>query len=97
MKLSTLVKAGRCRARVNLRELAGSVGVSASFLSRIERGEHVRISDRTLLRLAEALDLQPDDVYQCARRLPPDVAKFVIENLGIVRKTMQRLERRAAA
>jgi transcriptional regulator with XRE-family HTH domain len=93
MKLSTLVRAARTKLGVNLRDLAGNVGVSASFLSRIERGEHVRISDRRLVRLAAALNLQVDDVYRCAGRLPPDIAKYVLENMGVVRKTMVRRSR----
>lgn len=90
MKLSTLVRTARGRLGVNLRELAGSVGVSASFLSRIERGSHARISDRCLARLADALDLPIDDVFRSARRLPPDVERYVLENLERVRRSMAR-------
>jgi transcriptional regulator with XRE-family HTH domain len=64
--------------------------VSASFLSRIERGEHVRISARRLERLAAALDLPPDEVFQSAKRLPPDIEKYVLDNLHRVRRSMER-------
>lgn len=73
-----------------MRDLADGVGVSASFLSRIERGHHVRISDQRLERLAAALELPADDVFRCAKRLPPDVEKFVLDNLEHVRRTMAR-------
>ena len=94
MKLSTLVRNARSKQGLNLRALADGVGVSASFLSRIERGCHVRISDRRLVRLAGALDLSVDDVFRCARRLPPDVEKYVLDNLERIRQSMLR---RAAA
>jgi len=94
MKLSTLVRTARSKRGLNLRDLADGVGVSASFLSRIERGCHVRISDKRLSQLAEALGLSADDVFRCARRLPPDIEKFVLDNLEHVRRTMLR---RAAA
>ena len=90
MKLSTLVRSTRSKLGLNLRDLAGDVGVSASFLSRIERGEHVRISTRRLARLAEALKLSVDEVFRCARRLPPDVEKYVLDNLERVRRSMGR-------
>ena len=64
MKLSTLVRTARSKLGLNLRDLAESVGVSASFLSRIERGEHIRISARRLARLAEALSLSVDEVFR---------------------------------
>ena len=75
---------------MNLRDLADNVGVSAGFLSRIERGEHVRISAHRLLKLAAALKLSTDDVFRCARRLPPDVEKYVLDNLHRVRRSMVR-------
>ena len=90
MKLSTLVRTARSKMGLNLRDLAEDVGVSASFLSRIERGEHVRISARRLLRLAESLKLSVDEVFRCARRLPPDVEKYVLDNLHRVRRSMER-------
>jgi len=91
MKLSTLLRSARRDRGVNLRDLADSVGVSASYLSRIESGEHVRIRGVTLERLAQALQLPADDVYRSAGRLPPDVERFVLENLPRVRRSMARL------
>lgn len=88
MKLATLVRNARVKRDLGLRELAGAVGVSASFLSRIETGEHVRISSRTLARLAEELGLHADEVFRCARRLPPDVEAYVLDNLPRVRRSM---------
>jgi transcriptional regulator with XRE-family HTH domain len=92
--LSTLLRSARRDRGVNLRDLAASVGVSPSYLSRIESGEHVRISGGTLERLAQALQLPLDEVYRAAGRLPPDVERFVLENLPRVRRSMAR---RAAA
>jgi transcriptional regulator with XRE-family HTH domain len=91
MKLSALLRSARSRRGVNLRDLAEEVGVSASYLSRIESGEHVRISGKTLERLAQALQLAVDDVYRSAGRLPPDVERFVLDNLPRVRRSMARL------
>lgn len=91
MKLSTLLRSARRGLGLNLRDLAADVGVTASYLSRIENGEHVRIRGRTLERLAQALSLPADDVYRSARRLPPDVERFVLDNLPRVRRSMARL------
>ena len=88
MKLSTLVRTARIKRDLPLRDLADSVGVSASFLSRIERGEHIRISSRTLTALGAALDLSGDAVFQAAGRLPPDVEQYVLTNLPRVRRSM---------
>ena len=79
-----------------LRDLALEVGVSPSYLSRIESGEHVRISGSTLEKLAAALRLPVDDLYRAAGRLPPDVERFVLNNLPRVRRSMARLRPEAA-
>ena len=96
MKLSTLLRTARRDRGMNLRALAAGAGVSASYLSRIENGEHVRIRGRTLERLAQALRLPVDELYRSARRLPPDVERFVLDNLPRVRRSMARLRPEAA-
>jgi transcriptional regulator with XRE-family HTH domain len=96
MKLSTLLRTARRDRGMNLRALAAEAGVSASYLSRIENGEHVRIRGRTLKRLAQALRLPVDELYRSARRLPPDVERFVLDNLPRVRRSMARLRAEAA-
>jgi transcriptional regulator with XRE-family HTH domain len=90
MKLSELLRTARADRDVNLRDLARAVGVSASFLNRIERGEHVRIRAATLVRLAGALMLKVDEVFRAAERLPPDVEAYVLENLTRIRRSMAR-------
>jgi transcriptional regulator with XRE-family HTH domain len=90
MKLAPLVRTARAKLGLNLRDLADRVGVSASFLSRIERGEHVRISSRRLERLATALELSVDEVFRRAKRLPPDIEAYVLDNLERVRRSMER-------
>lgn len=96
MKLHHLVRTTRAAKGVSLRDLAEAVGVSASFLNRIERGEHVRISDRTLAGLAVALSLPVDDVFQRAGRLPPDVEAYVLSNLVRIRRSMRSAVARVA-
>lgn len=90
MKLSTMLRNARTRAGVRLSDLAARVRVSASFLCRLERGVHVRVGSRTLARLAEVLDLPLDEVFVAAGKLPPDVERYVLENLGQVRRAMAR-------
>lgn len=86
--LSQLVRNARSRRDMTLRDLGRKVDVDPSFLSRIEHGEHVRVSADTLSRLASALGLRADDVFRSACRLPPDVEAYVLENLTRIRRRM---------
>lgn len=54
---------------ITLRELSKRTGISFSHLSKIERGEHNPTKD-TLFIIAEALDLNEDELYLMAGYAP---------------------------
>ena len=49
------------KRKLSLNQLAERVGVSPAFLSRIMNKQRGLPSDRAILRLAEVLDLQPNE------------------------------------
>ena len=60
-------------AGIGLRQLAIKTGMSATYLSKIERGELAPPSEKKLLRLARKLGRSNDDLLNAAGRLPADV------------------------
>lgn len=90
MTLATLLRRARKKRGLSIRELADAVGVSPSFLFRIERGAHARMSLKRLGMLARELGLEVDDVFVAARKIPPEVERFVLENMPVVRRVMAR-------
>ena len=54
-----LLREGMERRRISLNQLAERAGVSPAFLSRILNRKRGLPSDRTILRLAQVLDLKP--------------------------------------
>lgn len=62
---------------IGLRKLAESIGISATYLSKIERNELAPPAEERIIDLARALDLEADNLLTLARRLPPDVRTYI--------------------
>jgi transcriptional regulator with XRE-family HTH domain len=88
--LATLLRRARKKRGMNKRQLAEAVGVHPSFLSRLEGGEHLRMSLERIEQLAAALGVPPDEIYVAARKIPPEVERFVLANLPTVRRAMAK-------
>jgi transcriptional regulator with XRE-family HTH domain len=55
----TMLREGMEKRKISLNQLAKRGGISAAFLSRILNQERSLPSDKTILKLAEILDLEP--------------------------------------
>lgn len=61
-------------ASFSVRGLAKKIGVSATYLSKIERGQ-VPASNEAIYKLAEQLQINPDEVFALANKIDPTVEK----------------------
>ncbi len=86
------VRAARQEKGISLRKFADMVGVSATFVSMIERDEiqstrddqRVVIKEETIDAIAEALDLDRDNLLALAGKVPTDLS-------GIIHKHPQEI------
>ena len=58
---------------LTLVEVAERVGISVAYLSRIERERENAPKDELIQKVCKALDLDADEAFAAARRLPPDL------------------------
>jgi transcriptional regulator with XRE-family HTH domain len=61
----------------SLRKVAGRIGIQPSYLSKVERGEVAPPSEATIMRLAEALDLDPDALLAMAGKVSTDLKNVI--------------------
>jgi transcriptional regulator with XRE-family HTH domain len=61
------------------RQLALRIGVQPSFLSKVERGLSSAPSEEKVLRLAEELDLDPDELLALAGKVASDLQETIRE------------------
>lgn len=71
VKLGEYIKGQREGLGISQRQLAGRIGVHHSYLARLESGDYAQPSPAVLHRLAEALDLDPEDLFALAGHVVP--------------------------
>jgi transcriptional regulator with XRE-family HTH domain len=67
--LKLWIRSGRAAKGLGQRELAEACGVGFPYISKIENGREFP-SDDLLVRIAEVLDLDPDELLVVAGRVP---------------------------
>ncbi len=61
----------------SLRKFAQDVGISATFLSKIERGEFDPPKADRIIRMAELLDVDPDELLALADKVDPSLNEII--------------------
>ncbi len=67
----------RIRAGMTQRELASRVNVDFTYLSKIENGALAPPSEKVLLKLAVALNIDKDEIITLAGRIPSDIVQML--------------------
>jgi transcriptional regulator with XRE-family HTH domain len=68
-----VIRKRRIELGIGLMDMSERLGISAPYLSRIERDLESPPRDELIERAAAILGLQMDDLFVKARRLPPDM------------------------
>jgi transcriptional regulator with XRE-family HTH domain len=73
MSFGSWIRAEREKADLSLKDLAGSIGISQAYWSRIERGLELAPKDSLIIAACQRLGLSTDQAFIEAKRLPPDM------------------------
>ncbi len=71
VKLGEYIRTQREALGISLRRLAVRAGIHHSYLARMEAGDYEHPSPAILHRIAEALDLDPEDLFALAGHTVP--------------------------
>ena len=63
--------------RYSLRRFAEMVGISATFLSKVEVGEFAPPAANNIKRMAELLDADPDELLALAGKMDPELSEII--------------------
>lgn len=88
----------------SLRQVAGQIGIEPSYLSKVERGEPVSLSEEKIIALARVLDEDPDvllalngkissDIQEAIRKRPKLFAKLIRELKNLPDHSVLRIVR----
>ena len=73
MSFGAVIRERRSALGIGLVDMSERLGISAPYLSRIERELESPPRDQLIERAAAILGLQMDDLFVRAQRLPPDM------------------------
>jgi transcriptional regulator with XRE-family HTH domain len=101
-----LVRQEREAREIGLREMAKKIGVSPTYLSKIERGDFDPPAEDKVRKIAEIIGRDPDELLALAGRVasdltdiirqrPREMADFLRAAKGLTAKDMAELARRA--
>lgn len=77
VKLGEYIRAQRDSLGISQRRLAARTGVHHSYLARMEAGDYAQPAPAILHRIAEALDLDPEDLFALAgHTIPRELPSF---------------------
>lgn len=65
--------------RFSLRKFAEAVGISATFLSKIETGEFAPPAPDRIKKMAELLGVDADELLALANKVDPDLSEIIKE------------------
>src|SRR6187397_1312938 len=90
-KFGHLVRRERIAKEIGLREMAKKVGISPTYLSKIERDEFPPPAEDKVKAIAKIIDCDADDLLARAGRIPTDISDIIkrhpVELAALLRTT----------
>jgi len=65
--------------RFSLRKFAAMVGISPTFLSKVEKGEFAPPAPGRIKKMAELLEVDADELLALANKVDPDLSEIIKE------------------
>ena len=76
-RFGAYVRRGRVAKEIGLREMAKKIGVSPTYLSKVERDEFAPPTEEKVRAIAQIIDCDPDELLAMAGRVPSDLADII--------------------
>ena len=77
------VRSRREELKISLRSLAGQLGISGAYLSKMERGIDSAPKRERIIELARILNLDVDELFALAKKTAPDVDEYLRSTAGM--------------
>jgi transcriptional regulator with XRE-family HTH domain len=91
-KLGSLIKCARNEQGLGLRATARQLGISPTYLSRLENGFETKPSDELIFKMSETLDLLKSDLFKLAKRIPKRALVSIAGDEALLEKVLLLVE-----
>jgi transcriptional regulator with XRE-family HTH domain len=78
--LASIFKSARTEAGLTLRELAACLIIDFTYLSKVENGKTLSVSDDLLYRFSVKFDVDMDELFFASRKIPYWMQTQILEN-----------------
>src|SRR5215470_15595828 len=79
-KFGAFIRREREAKEIGLREMAKKIGVSPTYLSKVERDDFPPAAEDKVRRIAEAIGCDPDELLALAGRVASDLTDIIREH-----------------
>ena len=76
-KFGAFIRREREAREIGLREMAKKIGVSPTYMSKVERDEFTPPTEDNVRSIAHILECDPDELLAMAGRVPSDLADII--------------------
>lgn len=76
-KFGAFIRREREAREIGLREMAKKIGVSPTYMSKVERDEFTPPTEDKVRAIAQILECDPDELLAMAGRMPSDLADII--------------------
>lgn len=76
-KFGAFIRREREAQEIGLREMAKKIGVSPTYLSKVERDEFAPPTEDKVRAIAKIIECDPDELLAMAGRVPSDLAEII--------------------
>ncbi len=80
MKFEKIIQEKRIEKKLSLKDMAEECGISATYLSALEKGNTETYAEGLIYKIAEVLDLDGDELIIAKNKCPRWVQEFVVNN-----------------
>ena len=77
MKFGAYIRSVREERKVGLREMARKIGVSPTYVSKVERDEFAPPAEDKVRKIAEILEMDPDELLSRAGKVSSDLTEII--------------------
>ena len=77
MNFGETVRKVRMAKGISLRKFAEMIDMSPTYLSKVERGEFKPPREQKVIAIAEALEMDPDELLALAGRVASDISEII--------------------
>ena len=80
LKFGAFVRQERVAKELGLREMAKTIGVSPTYLSKVERDEFLPPAEDKVRKIAEIIKIDVDELLALAGKVSSDLSEIIREN-----------------